>query len=376
MPGKILLIGLGELGYHILTQLSLTKNVGKIVAADVKDEAKIKAIIARNTAFHRGLYPEIEFIKIDLFDVKGTAETLKEIKPDVICNATVLQSWWVFHLLPEKIVEKLNDAGLGPQLPFHLTLTYKLMQAVKLSGIETRVINCSYSDVVDPVLGKVGLAPVCGGGNMDLVVPLIKELVSKETGTPVQNVSVYMFGHHGLLSSFMHAPFLVKIYVYDKDVTDRFPHDKIREYCQPYLKALMSGGTRWRVPPNEDIAASFTRNLLAVYFDTKELCHAQGPAGLPGGYPVRLSARGAEVVLPEGVTIDEAVRINEECGRYDGIEKIKDDGTVVFTEKAVKVYREVLGYECEELKIEESEERAKELAGLFKKLLEKCGIHY
>ena len=138
----------------------------------------------------------------------------------------------------------------------------------------------------------------------------------------------------------------------------------------------MSGGTRWRVPPNEDIAASFTRNLLAVYFDTKELCHAQGPAGLPGGYPVRLSAKGAEVILPEGVTMDEAVRINEECGRYDGIEKIKDDGSVVFTEKAVKVYREVLDYECEELKIEESEERAKELGELFKKLAEKYDVHY
>jgi len=373
MTGKILLIGLGELGYHILVQLAFTGNVGKIIAADVKDEAEVKATIARNAAIHRGFHPEIEFTKVNLFDVKGTAEILKEIEPDVICNATVLQSWWVFHLFPREIVDKLNDAGLGPQLPFHLTLTYKLMQAVKKSGIETRVINCAYSDVVDPVLDKVGLAPVCGGGNMDLFVPSIKYLVSKETGTPLQNVSVYMFGHHGLNSSFMRAPFLVKIYAYDKDVTDQFPHDKIREYCQSDLEFLMGGGLRWSVPPNEDIAASFTRNLLAVYFDAKELCHAQGPAGLPGGYPVRLSAKGAEVVLPQGVTMDEAVRINEECGRYDGIEKIKDNGTVVFTEKAVKVYREVLGYECEELKIEESEERTKELRERFKKLAEKYG---
>jgi len=374
MGGKILLIGLGELGYHILVQLAFTKNIGKIIAADVKDEAKTKVMVARNAAIHRGFYPEIEFAKVNLFDVEGTAEVLKEIQPNVICNATVLQSWWVFHLLPREIVDKLNDAGLGPQLPFHLTLTYKLMQAVKKSGIETRVINCSYSDVVDPVLSKVGLAPVCGGGNMDLFVPFIKCLVSKETGVPIQNVSVYMFGHHGLNSSFMRAPFLVKIYAYDKDVTDQFPHDKIREYCLPYLEAGMGGGLRWSVPPNEDIAGSFTRNLLAVYFDTKELCHAQGPAGLPGGYPVRLSTKGAEVVLPQGVTMDEAVRINEECGRYDGIEKIKDDGTVVFTEKAVKVYREVLGYECEQLKIEESEERSKELRELFKKLLTKHGV--
>ena len=66
--------------------------------------------------------------------------------------------------------------------------------------------------------------------------------------------------------------------------------------------------------------------------------------------------------------MEEAVRVNEESGRVgDGIENIKEDGTVVFTEKAVKIYREVLGYECEELKIEESEERAEELKMLFRR---------
>jgi hypothetical protein len=97
---------------------------------------------------------------------------------------------------------------------------------------------------------------------------------------------------------------------------------------------------------------------------------------LPGGYPARLSyERGAEVLLPEGITLEEAIKVNEEGGRIgDGIEKIKDDGTVVFTEKAVKIYREILGYECEELKIEESEERARELRALFRKLGERYGL--
>jgi hypothetical protein len=369
-----MLIGIGELGYHILQDLAREPNIGKIIAADYSPNAEHKVNHVIYTAALRGLYPNIEFRRIDLNDIKGTVEILREEKPNVICNATVILSWWFFHLFPEDIVMKLNDAGLGPQLPFHLTLTYKLMKAVKQSGIETRVINCSYSDVVNPVLAKVGLAPVCGGGNVDTYVQVIKRFVSKELGVPMRSITIYMYGHHGLLSSFFNAPFLAKIYVYDKDVTNQYPPDKIRKIVQPFAKADM--GAWATVPPQEDISASFTRNILAVYGNTYEFCYAHGPAGLPGGYPVRLSyERGAEILLPEGVTLEEAIKVNEESGRIgDGIEKIKDDGTVVFTEKAVKVYREILGYECKELKIEESEERAKELKTLFKKLGEKYGI--
>jgi hypothetical protein len=374
MVGKVMLIGIGELGYHILQNLADAPNIGKIIVADYSLNAEGKVNLVIYTAALRGLYPDIEFRRIDLYDVKGTAEILKEEKPDVICNATVIQSWWAYHLLPEEIAIKLNSAGLGPQLPFHLTLTYKLMKAIKQSGIETRVINCSYSDVVNPVLAKVGLAPVCGGGNVDTYAQVIRRFVSKEFGVPMRSIIIYIYGHHGLLSSFFNAPFLAKIYVYDKDVTNRYPPDKIRKIVQPFAKADM--GAWASVPPQEDIAASFTRNLLAVYGNTYEFCYAHGPTGLPGGYPVRLSyEKGAEILLPEGITLEEAIRVNEESGRVgDGIEKIKDDGTVVFTEKAVKIYKEVLRYECEELKIEESEERAKELKTLFRKLGEKYGL--
>lgn len=377
MVGKLMVVGLGELGFDILQLLARTSGVGKIVTADIDEKRGVaRTNNAIYAAAHQGLYPDIEFIKLDLFDVDRTKELLKEVAPMLLCNATVLQSWWVFHLFPEDVVERLNEAGIGPQIPFHLTLTYKLMQAVKKSGINTHVVNCSYSDVVNPVLGKVGLAPTVGGGNFDLLIPGIKQFVSKELKVPMRSVSVFMIGHHGLLSSFMQAPFWVKILAYDKNVSDQFPPNKIREILTPYVRALIGGGVRWTVPPNEDIAASFVRNVLAIYFDTGELCHAPGPAGLPGGYPVRLSAEGAEVVLPEEITLEEAIKINEECARFDGIEEIKNDGTVVFTEKSANIMREVLGYDCKKLKIRESEGRAKELGSLFKKLAEEYRVKY
>ena len=55
--------------------------------------------------------------------------------------------------------------------------------------------------------------------------------------------------------------------------------------------------------------------------------------------------------------LDKAIEINEGAQKFDGIERILDDGTVVFTEKAFKIMEENLGYSCKELNPDESEKR-------------------
>jgi hypothetical protein len=370
-----MLVGLGDLGFHILQFLARTPGVSKVVVADVDE---VNGILKVNNAIEgaasQGFYPDIRFLKIDLLDVDATAEALKEVNPEVLCNTATLQTWWVMYQLPEDVSKKILEAGLGPWIPIHLTLTYKLMRAVKKSGIDTHVISTPFPDAVNPILGKVGLAPTVGGGNIAIQIPRIKKIVSEKLNVSMRNVSVFMIGHHAMTISKMRCPFWVKILVGDKNISDQFPLDKLRELLLPYQAYPRTSAydKRWTgPPPQQHVASCMVRNLLAIYFDTGELLHAPGPAGLPGGYPVRLSVKGAEVVLPEQLTLEEAIRINEEAQKWDGIEKIKDDGTVVFTEKSTNIMRKMLGYDCEELKLEENEERSKELRSLFNKLAEK-----
>ena len=98
-----------------------------------------------------------------------------------------------------------------------------------------------------------------------------------------------------------------------------------------------------------------------------------GPNGLPGAYPCRLGEDGAEVFVPD-IGVKEAIKINQAGGQHDGIKRIKDDGTVVFMDENVEYMREVVGYDCKELKPSESEERARELDDLMKNLYEKYKV--
>ena len=369
MSGKVLLIGLGSLGGHVLEFLARTHGIKSIVAADTNEEWGISKLNnAQLGAATQGYYPRMQFRKIDLNSIDETTQILKEEDPDVIFNATTLQSWWAITLLPRDVYMKLLEAGGGPWIPNQLTLAYKLMTAVKRSGISAHVINASFPDAVNPVLAKVGLAPLVGIGNTDLVIPYVKKYVSEKLKVPMSNVTVFLVAQHYIdprieeFGSTMGAPYFLKILVGDRNVTSLFDPNEIWAGPLPTPAGNLS---------DQRVAASAVKNIAAIINDTNEITHSPGPKGLPGGYPIRLSADGVEVILPEELTLDEAIKINEECQRFDGIERIENDGTVVFTNKSASIMKEMLGYDCRPLKIDDSETRAKELRALYMRFANK-----
>jgi hypothetical protein len=248
------------------------------------------------------------------------------------------------------------------------------MQAVKKSGIETKVVNGAYPDLTNVILGKLGLPPVCGGGNMDLGASRLRKIVAAEMKVPVRDVQVLAVGHHGTFyTAKMDGPSWYKIIAAGEDVSDKYPIKSIAKLYDKYGYANMPSFSGPLVDQMKT-ASSFLKITLAIYYNTGEIIQClPAPNGLPGGYPCFLDASGAKVALP-GITLKEAVKINEDGAKIDGIEKVKVDGTVVFVNENVKLMRDVVGYDCPEIKSLEHEERAKELDAKLKKLYEKHNV--
>jgi hypothetical protein len=74
-----------------------------------------------------------------------------------------------------------------------------------------------------------------------------------------------------------------------------------------------------------------------------------------------LSADGIEVFLPEGLTLEEAVRTNNKAQIFEGVESIEDDGTVVLTEKSAAIFKKFLDLDCKSYRVRDCEAKAKEL---------------
>lgn len=368
-PENILIVGVGELGGIVLELLARVPGICRIVVADSNADwgfRKTNSTILG--ASYLGLYPSIEFHQLDLLDLDRAAELLAGVKPTVVFNGTTLQSWWVVNELPPEVNAKLyrDKCALGPWSSMHLALTDKLMRAVRSAGIDTLVVNSSYPDVTNASLARVGLAPTVRIGNMDLAVPYIQKAAAEMLGIPMRNVQVVLVAHHYHAYYWCRAgtghdvPHYLRVYAGGNDVTSELgdPSAFIRRLPACAMRPAGRHGQFL-------VAASSVKNVLALFRDTGELTHAPGPAGLEGGYPVRLSRRGAEVALPAGMSLEDVRAINLQAQVYDGIQEIADDGSVVVTDEAYHVFREMLGVDCKRIAIDDAYARAVELRSKF-----------
>jgi len=378
MREKILLIGVGELGGIVLEYLCRVPGIVDIVVADTNaDWGFRKTNSAIEGASYMGLYPNIQFHPIDLLNIEKTAEFIKKINPAIIYNATTLQSWWVVNELPPDVNAKLyrDKCALGPWSAMHLALVSKLMKAVKMSGTNPYVINAAYPDVTHPSLAKVGLAPMVGVGNIDLIIPYIKKTAAELLNVPMRSIGVELIAHHYQCYYWcragkgLDAPYYLRVYAGYEDVTDKL--GDIEKFVAELPKRCMRPGGRHG---QFVVAASSMNNILAVLNDTHEITHAPGPQGLEGGYPVRLSRSGAEIVLPKGLTLEQARDINVKSQAYDGVNEIRANGDVIVTDEAYQTFKEMMGIDCRVITIETAYEQAMELKNKFHEFARKHGV--
>lgn len=370
--GGIMIVGLGDLAGWVLEFLARLPGISRIVVGDINEEWGVQKVnSAIIGASQLNLFPQIHFRRMDVNDIQGMAAILREEEPEVIYNSTTLQSWWVITQLPKALYQEIDEARYGPWFPMHFVLTHKLMLAIKASGIHTLVANAAFPDAVNPALAKLGLTPTVGIGNIDNLTPSLKLTVSRKLNVPLPSVTIYLVAPHFFsyfTSRFGHTggcPYLLKVMVYDQDVTPKLNPD---ELFKDLLKYARRPGSLKAHPV---VAASAVKIIRGLLHDTRELGHAPGPNGLPGGYPVLLSSSGVEVVLPEGVTFEEAVRINDQGQKFDGIEKIQDDGTVIITDKSAEIMKRVIGFDCKVFKLSQMEEKAREMDERFRRYVGK-----
>ena len=369
LGSTIMIFGLGDLGGWVLEFLARREGISTIITADPKEEyGELKTASAATCAGHLGFSKTIKYEKCDVFDIDRTAELLQKYNPDFIYASMTQMSWWVPTFLPHEVHEEILKIA-GPLLPMHLTLISKLMKAVKKAGIKAPVLNHSWPDLTNPVLAKNGLGPLIGAGNLDLIVAEIKRAVSLAENIPIPEIDVYLFAEHvlNMRDVKLGIPYFLKIVVADRDITDKFDGDSLINGM--FYRKCPANQTSWLVHPM--VATSAVRIIMGLLNDTGELTHAPGPNGMIGGYPVRLRASGVKVVLPKGITMEQAIKVNTEDMKFEGVEEMKDDGTLVITDEAYKITKEIFGVAHREFRFADTEEQSEEILSAYRKLAEK-----
>ncbi|MBD8709287.1 hypothetical protein IFT47_21880 [Pseudomonas sp. CFBP 13711] len=367
---KLLIVGGGNLCLQILQILAPRNQFEFHVAGRDLEKATRMCNLIRLAALQQNVTVQIHSHQMDLREscISRNAETLLQIRPDIILNCASLQSWRVITQLPAERFAALDQAQLGPWLPMHLAPAYALMRAVKQSCPKSLVVNAAFPDAVNPILYKVGMAPDIGIGNIANLIPATRSAVAHLSGCLPTQVCAKLVGHHyfshsvprhGLPPQRLEASFNLTYWIDGEERTDEHTAEAIfgcvaREFSRlggvdgQYLTAMS--------------AVTVLENLHAEH---EVRVHGPGPQGLPGGYPVKVGMGKVLLDLPYGVTREEAIKVNEAGQRLDGIQLIRADGTAVFGEAQMQVMQRELNFAMAEMRVCDAAAWAEELGSKY-----------
>lgn len=337
MGKRILIAGFGSAGGYALEYLSRTPAIEEheiTVATRSVKEAELRVNTIRISAAIMGFYPKISVVESDLNDIDRTAELIFKLKPDIIAYTARFIKGVKYGQYSYP-----NQIGYGAWIALAIPLVYKLMQAVKKSRTAAKLINSSFPDGVCPALHSVGLAPFCGAGNLNHLIPRIKFAIAKLKNVDIKRVEVIMIGSHFLNtyvsreSSAKGSPYYMNCLIDGEKLSGATDEEIFKLSNMPTI----SGPER-----NMMIASDITKIIRCMLFNDGDMLHVPGPSGLAGGYPVRICGGRIELALPADITIEKAIEINKQSLAYDGIKNI-EGGRIYFTDDIILKMKKVFG---------------------------------
>lgn len=325
----IIVAGLGDLGRKVVEALARLP-VGRVVAAG-RDEERARGVAgqAALVAALSGGAARVEHAVIDIDDVAATGQALARLEPSVIVAAASRHTWW-------KTPPAAQALPYGAWLPLQVGLVRDVVRARDAAGVRAPVVALPYPDAVGPVLAPLGLAPDVGAGNVAEIAAKLRVLAGARADVRLEDVVVRLIAHHAVervaFSAFAELagadggtpglpPSRADVVVAGRPLDP----DEVRELL---VSAYPLAGGR---ETHGLTAAATATTVAALLADEPTPIHVPAPAGRPGGYPVLASRSGVALDLPDGCTEDDAIAVNAAAARWDGIERVCPDGTILFT---------------------------------------------
>ena len=346
----LLFISMGELATNLLEAVARIELFGTIfVASRDFEKAQQRVNNAVLGAGIEGYFPCIIAKQLDVHS-KDFTSLLREINPNFIFTAPSLLPWW-------RLASGGIDIPFAGYTALHLSLMQKFRNRIADANINAVWIGASFPDVINPMLNRTGFGPDYGIGNVQEPIAKIQMGVGRSLNCDPKDVDVRLVAQHAFEYFVLNSqqpdqlpPYLLKATCAGKDIT-HIAKAVLREaFPFPYDLHF-----------NRVTASSGVVALQALTGEKERIIHLPGIGALVGGYPVRASKLGVTIDLPEGWSLEQAISVNEASLKWDGIEEITQDGTIIFTVKTQQALHKLLGKNIETLTVETAQYQANEI---------------
>ena len=358
---RVLLIGLGDLGYRIAAGLAARPGLDEIICAGGR-RGQGNFLAGKLDSSYETC---VRFTPLDATSQRDVETLIKSQSPELIVMcASLLNPWEVLAATTER-GRQIRQAGSAIKLSSSLPILLSVMRAVREVDYRGPVASLPWPDGTHPILAKLRLCPTISLGNASMILMRVRSALRHRALDEGQSAAglplVRILGDAGTLWPCLAGE----------------PPADSTDGCHVYIgeegvraDELAYEGHPWPAGfhLNELTATSSLPVLNALLPGADRLRFTcPGIDGNPGGYPVCIEGNQISYDLPPGLTLSEAIAINTRHVRDEGIERVEDDGTVIYTDEARAVMADIAPELTEPLGPDEATAR-------FPVLLEALGI--
>lgn len=373
---KVLIVGYGSVGSYLLDFILKDHRITNIDEIHImsrrsEDNVKPRIDLSVVAAGISNRYIPIKYHQCDFNNIDQMSTIIAREDPNIIVYTGRYASGLKYgpFSYPNKI-------GYGVWMPMSFPYIYKLMKAISYTNVTPTIINTSFPDGVNYLLGKVNLAPTCGAGNINHLIPRIKRAVTElfpECGdiskvnvnlacSHFTNTYVSKEGVDPYNDSLLGISYENKVLVKDKDP------DHPDSYKKEIFKLSKDKSTRGHIR-NQMIATDCSEIVRIISNQSNESMHLPGVNGLPGGRLCYYSSNTGKFTPSPLWNIDDVDRVNINGLMHDGV--IIEDHGISFTQYSIDKMEEVFNIDYPAyLDIDDMQEFADEISSRLKRLVE------
>ncbi|WP_312795168.1 hypothetical protein [Tianweitania sp.] len=236
--------------------------------------------------------------EIDLLEPGASEAVILEHQPRLVVQAASIQTSSVISDGGSRWTDLVAEGGLSATAVFQALISSRMAAAISALAPQTKLINCSFPDVVNGMITAMGHDVLCGTGNVAILSNVFAGARENLDDGPLR-----VLAHYQCLAPWRQPPEARKgaaaprVFIGDTEIADPF---HAFSHCQLTPE-----------PAIEISGASGVTLMLAFAANKVWHGHVPGPNGLPGGYPVKLEDGALKLDLPSSVSEADAIAWNE-----------------------------------------------------------------
>ena len=273
-----------------------------------RNEAALSSIafLGRVRAAALGCAISISLVACD-YSKASLEQLFAQVRPRIVLMLASMQSPWDMRPRWRRLVQA---TGYSLTIPLQTILAESVFRMAQLQHPHAILINGCYPDIVNHVLLKRGIKLDGGIGNVAILASVLQ--------TFYPNRALRLIAHHAHIAAMISGTWegVALPHIWLDNL--RVPEDRfgkiLRSISLPSDRSLNAVTGSTAVPMLEALAGR----------SSSWHGHAPGVHGLVGGYPVFADSTGLHLDIPHELSLDEAIALNREYCRCDGL-VIQDD---------------------------------------------------